>query len=564
MFVIAFLNLRTTKKGNPMGYYKILLADDEIEIRDGMIQKIDWNALGFEIVAAAENGIEALELLEQTAPDVIMTDIKMPFMDGLEFIEKAVEILPAVKIIVFSGFDDFEYAQKAIKLSVEEYMLKPISSQQLSETLRNLKEKMDAEFLNKQDMDSLKRSYEESFPILREQFLVGLIEGYIPKAQICAKAEQYQLNRRANCRTVVLVAVDHEPIVEEAQFQNTFKGREELILIALKQTADRVLSRFHTISSFQYAEHIVAIVELEWESQISMLINEVNEVCKEGRQIIGLDVAAGIGGLYRELGDIRYAYKEAENALEYSTLFCRDGEHTTYIKDVEPDDSIKIQFTEMDERLLTNAIKAGDQKRIEEQINLFFAELEKSRLPFHLYQIHILEIFTVVLKITNLYQLDTKEIFGEELNYISTVLGLHSLNQIHKWFTNNCIKISEQIQVGRMDSGKTLTNKAKQFVEENYSDSSLSVETLCAELHVSPAYFSTIFKKEAKTSFISYLTDIRLQEAVKLLDTTMDKTYIIASKVGYMEPNYFSYVFKKKYGISPSKYRNRQAEEVEI
>ena len=125
-----------------MGYYKILIADDEAEIRDGMIQKLDWNVLGFEVAASAENGVEALELLEQAKPDVIMTDIKMPFMDGLEFIEKAVEILPTVKIIVFSGFDDFEYAQKAIRLNVEEYLLKPISSAQMTESLINLKKKI--------------------------------------------------------------------------------------------------------------------------------------------------------------------------------------------------------------------------------------------------------------------------------------------------------------------------------------------------------------------------------------------------------------------------------------
>ena len=121
-----------------MEYYKILLVDDELEIRDGMIQKLDWHQLGYDVAAAAENGVEALEKADQVQPDVIMTDIRMPFMDGLEFIEKVIERLPAVKIIVFSGFDDFEYAQQAINLGVEEYILKPISARQLEESLIKL------------------------------------------------------------------------------------------------------------------------------------------------------------------------------------------------------------------------------------------------------------------------------------------------------------------------------------------------------------------------------------------------------------------------------------------
>ena len=177
-----------------MGIYKVLIADDEAEIRDGMIQRLDWGSLGFTVAASAENGVEALELLEQTKPDVIMTDIKMPFMDGLEFIEKAVEMLPTVKIIVFSGFDDFEYAQKAIRLNVEEYLLKPISSVQMSQSLIKLKKKMDKELEERRDIDLLRKNYTESYPIMREQFLSGILERVIPQPQIFQKAEQYQID----------------------------------------------------------------------------------------------------------------------------------------------------------------------------------------------------------------------------------------------------------------------------------------------------------------------------------------------------------------------------------
>ncbi|MDZ5034994.1 AraC family transcriptional regulator, partial [Clostridium perfringens] len=122
-------------------------------------------------------------------------------------------------------------------------------------------------------------------------------------------------------------------------------------------------------------------------------------------------------------------------------------------------------------------------------------------------------------------------------------------------FIEKAIKLNEFIKKERVNSSKLLVEKAKEYIKNNYSDYEISVEKLCSKLHVSPTYFSTIFKKETNMSFVNYLTDIRLEEAIKLLNTTDDKTYIIALKVGYQEANYFSYVFKKKFGISPSRYR---------
>ena len=153
--------------------YKIMIVDDEEEVRLGIIKKMDWKSFDFVVVGDAENGQEALEKAEKLEPDVIMTDIRMPFMDGLELGNKLVEILPSTKIIVFSGYDDFEYAKQAIKINVIEYLLKPINSAQLAEVLRNLKVRLDKEYDEKRNIDILKQYYLESLPMIREQFFIG-------------------------------------------------------------------------------------------------------------------------------------------------------------------------------------------------------------------------------------------------------------------------------------------------------------------------------------------------------------------------------------------------------
>ena len=171
------------------------------------------------------------------------------------------------------------------------------------------------------------------------------------------------------------------------------------------------------------------------------------------------------------------------------------------------------------------------------------------------YKIYFLEINIAMLKLIQSYNLDVSEIYGDNFNPYSSVEEFSSLEEVKKWFTDKAKKINLNIRKERMNSSKLLVEKAKEYINNNYTDYDLSVEKLCDYLHVSPTYFSTIFKRETEMNFVNYLTSVRLEEALKLLKTTDDKTYIIAGKVGYQEANYFSYVFKRKYGIAPSRYR---------
>ena len=171
-----------------MEEYRVLLADDEEEIRSGISRKIEWASLGFTLVGEAENGLEALELAEALEPDVVLTDIKMPFMDGLELCRRLRQSLPGARLVVFSGFDDFEYARQAVSMGVSEYILKPINAPELSQVLTRLREQLDRQRLERRDMETLRRRYEESLPVLRELFYTRLLGGQLPPKQIQDRA----------------------------------------------------------------------------------------------------------------------------------------------------------------------------------------------------------------------------------------------------------------------------------------------------------------------------------------------------------------------------------------
>lgn len=531
-----------------MGLYRVIVVDDEEEIREGIIRKIDWETLGFEVAGSAENGLDALEMAEHLHPDVVMTDIKMPFMDGLGLCKKISEQMPSVKLIIFSGFDDFEYAQKAIKLNVAEYMLKPVNAQELSETLKKLKRQLDQELIDRRDIETLRHHYEESLPVLREQFLVGLLEGRVPEQKLRAQAGMYRLNLRAKYWTVALI---HAGAGLPGTDARALHDAEELIPISIARTVEEILGRFCHFTSFLYSDNVAILADFPDEIGVTSLITGLNEVCKSASRVLEGDIAAGIGGLTADLNGIRRSYREAQSALDYSSIM---GEgRAVYIKDVEPDASVQVQFDEQDERAILNAIKLGGEEDITKIINELFSRIE-TILPFSQYQVYLVEMVTSLLKVIRTYELNTDEIFGKDFNYF-TAFATHSPSKIRQWMIESCCKISVQIKRERLDSTKLLARNAKLYIEEHYMDPEISVEMLCAHLHVSPAYFSTVFKRETEMSFVSYLTEVRLQQALNLLNTTDDKTYVIAGKVGYTEPNYFSYVFKKRFGVSPSKYR---------
>ena len=177
-----------------MNLYRMILVDDEEEVRKGIIRKIDWEALGFQVVGDAENGQDALEKIEQLEPDVVMTDIRMPYMDGLTLTSWIRQKYPSVKVLIFSGFDDFEYAQQAIKLNVTEYILKPVNVEELTRILNKVRENLDQEIEQRRDVDLLRESYLSSLPILRELFLNDMVRGNMPAENIRQKLEEYKID----------------------------------------------------------------------------------------------------------------------------------------------------------------------------------------------------------------------------------------------------------------------------------------------------------------------------------------------------------------------------------
>ncbi|MBZ9688595.1 response regulator [Clostridium estertheticum] len=537
--------------------YKLILVDDEEEVRKGIIQKIKWEQYGFELVGEAENGREALEMAEKFTPDVVITDIKMPFMDGLQLSEELRKRFPTIKIIILTGFDKFEYAQKAVNLNVVEYALKPVSSKEFIEVLLRVKAQIDEEMLRKKDMEAMKEYYVKSLPILKGKFLTYLITSKLNKEEIEEKCKNYNIDLKGNRFVVAAININRKVKYKDKKIDNS--NEVDLIKFGVINIIEEILCKRDGGIVFIHNDLIV-LISPYLEEDRGVIFNSVQSTLEEIRQNIEkylkLTITIGLGTIISDVSHISDSYQNAILALDYR--FIMGNNRIIWIEDIEPSSSEKIVFDEIMEHDLRSSIKVGTENEIIQTIDGLFYQLLDVKAPFKHFQIYLLEILTTIIKTAESLNVDLTYIFGENYNLFVELYEFNDLNQVKNWFEYISIKIMNYITKDRQDSCTLLVEKTKAYINKYYSDSSITINSLCNYLYISPTYFSFIFKKETKMTFINYLTQIRMDASKELIKATKLKSFEIAYKVGYAEPNYFSYCFKKHFGISPSEYRNNK------
>lgn len=529
-----------------MELYNVLLVDDEADVLQAMKKKIDWEALGFCLAGTAENGQEALEMAEQLHIDVVMTDIKMPYMDGLTLCKNLKQSYRNMKVIIYSGFDDFEFAREAVHLEAEEYLLKPISAGDMEAAFSKVRKKLDQEYDEYRNLNRLSEYYRKSLPAMREQLVMGILEGRIAGERARAMMETYEICLDSPFYVVAALYMDVNPREEQPQ-------PAQLFTLSLKDMVQDYLKNRTRFFSTAFLDQVIVIFMLDEREEIDQVLYHLDQICKMGFRVLKSSVTAAVGQICANTEALHTSYEEAVNAMEYRSIL--GSGQVLYINDIEPCSEENILVTEHEFQNLVHAVKLGNRDETNAAIAQIMDSIRKEPISPGQYQLLFMELLSELMKIGRAYKLHPNQIFGEHAGSWQELYRMVTVDELEGWLQEVCTNLRHVLRHERRDSAARLTEQAKAYIEEHYKESDLSADSLCRCLNVSAAYFSTIFKREVGMSFVAYLTKIRLEHALELLRTTEDKTYIIASRVGYMEPNYFSYVFKKQYGISPSKYR---------
>lgn len=538
---------------------KVMIVDDEKTIREGVGKAIDWESHGMELCAAAASGAEALEIIEQNLPDIVLLDIVLNDIDGLEVLDLVGRKYPGIYVILISGYDDFEYAQRAIELNAYSYLLKPIDVAQLLEKLLQIREAI------ARRMDKLKKDRElndrlrESIPIIRDSFFLELVGGKIASAEsIAAKAEFLGVELMARQYAVA--------ILEFHSLGNGCEYDRNLIKYAAMDICREAFSGAYRCHPFNLEEKIGLLIcadEMEQEA--------IRAVCCTIRDDVnvklGVPLTVGLGKPQGDLLSIRHSYDEAMESLGYKLIMGLN-------RVIDPEIIYKSSNNKLERNLIKEvfhrrgeelkvALKTMNRQAVESMASGIAAALRESidgNIRNHAKD--LLQLSAYLSGIAVDLDVDIENILDEGKELYGVFKSQETMEKIHACILAFFYRIMDELAGKQKNNNSLYVGKALQYIRENlYGEISLSA--IADALYLSPNYLSRIFRQEVGEPFIEYTIRVKMNEVKRLLEQSPQKVYEIANKLNYRDVNYFSRTFKKIFGVSPSEYRELQKQAVE-
>lgn len=539
--------------------YKLVLADDEPDVREGLLHQINWQDLGFQVIETAENGREAMELIDRIVPDIVVTDIQMPFMNGLELSEWIKIHYPSTRIIILTGYEEFQYAQQAIKLQIDEYVLKPFSAQELVDIVLKVKQQIDEEIAERENVQQLTDHYRLNLPLLQNMFLSSLVTRRLSMADISEKSVLYELDLTGSGYIISMISVDkviHSHMSNHVEAVPRNNSDQQLQLYAVLNIVQELVEKHELGMAFLHHDEIVILMiqpRLQTEPIIHQVFTMLEEISKSIFRFLKITITIGIGSMKKDLTGVAQSFREAQQALDYRPIL--GNNQLIWIEDVESSKFKTISFDDYKQKELIRCLKVGTELELHHLMQELFLELTDTKVSYQDYQIYLLEIWTVIVKVAKEMQIDLEKLFGKGWTGVDQIYKFTHVVEANTWFSDISSRLRQGVASKRQSSYTLLIKQAIEYIGENYSHTDLSINKVCDHLHISTGYFSQIIKKELNVTFVNYLMNVRMEVALEQLRSTDWKTFEIAEKVGFADANYFSFCFRKKFGISPKEYR---------
>jgi two-component system response regulator YesN len=521
--------------------YKVFIAEDEIVVREGLRNSIQSGPGPFVLVGEASDGEMALSIMKDVKPDILITDIRMPFVDGLSLSRIIKKILPWIKIIIISGHDEFQYAQEAISIGVDEFILKPISASDMLAALNKLVATIEQDKIHLSSIENLKLQAQSNSSLIRERWLCDLVTGIVKTEDALEKGGDMGID---------LIAHGYlEAIIKLSTSSENY--------------ADFITAKIHINSLIDNQEEVLCFSQSR-DSIILLLMHLVSESLEETAytlaQAIKYEVerntdcmvTIGIGSLVERIGNLSQSYADAEKATKFSV---KTGQNLI-IGTHDLNSVSKIDFLKLDGSPISERLKYVKKSGINEIIAQYITMIGDDPLQTTLISYYLLyDLMVAISKIINELGGDAQEV----IPWLSNKSQLTEIASSKETFCEGVKSILDTFIDFRelKSAGKyyEMIQKAKQHINLHFADQDISLHSVASIVHVSPNHFSTVFSQETGETFIEYLTRVRINKSKDLLLTTALRSADIAYEVGFGDPHYFSYIFKKHTGISPREFR---------
>ena len=534
---------------------KVFLVEDESVVREGLRDNIPWQQYGYKFVGEASDGEMALPMIQKTQPDVLLTDIKMPFMDGLSLSRIVHQEFPDMKIIIISGYDDFEYARQAISVGVEQYLLKPITRANLQKVLTELKAKIESEQEQKNYQEKFQNETREYEQFSRTNFFMKVFEGRMPVQEIYEEAAKLSLRLNAPCYNLMMFSLLEKREGANAGFESEeFARKREELLHYFVRYPEYIVFRWN-INTYGVLMQGSAV---QMPDMADRCLENVERICQPVEDIF--DWYAAVGEPVERLSMLAECYSNVNHYFAYRFLVPNEHIFTkevtdSYMPREEGGKIGDIDCSKVDQELIKDFLLKGSRDEIADFVDSYLHSIQealKSRLFQNYLVFHIHFVTMSYVEEIGCDKKELLELLGEE--QIQEVnLTLEELSP----YIQNILEKAMELRDRESDTqSKKVLKKAIEYIEENYAQESLSLNTVSGVVNVSPGYFSAIFSQAMETTFIEYVTQKRMEKAKKLLRQTEKHSGEIALEVGYKDPHYFSFVFKKTQGCTPREYRS--------
>ncbi|CAI6079673.1 response regulator [Cohnella sp. JJ-181] len=530
--------------------YKVLIVDDEYYFRQALKISLPWTELGFQIAGEAKNGAEALELMPELKPDVVLVDMNMPIMNGIEFIQKAKQCDQRTKFMVLSGHSEFVYARQAVHLGVFDYVLKPIDEGELRSSLMDMKEQISTERLARMELEDLRKQARESLPVLKEQALNGLLQGNGHAVSAPGQDRLAYLGIQVEGPYYLAVVVDLDPCDDWNREEELLRRKAVVQEIAVREME----SVYQCAVCRDYEDRLVIVVGSPDDS-----CNGVESLCREIRnkvQDLPFSATIGIGSGCRSWASISVSYKEALLALK--RRFVMGGNEVfTYAKAAEAGMNVSLFPVEKRSGLLM-CMRIGNLSVTEEWLAAFFEHVRAKQASIEMLLLAGMEIVSTCVEFLAESSQGLEDVFRHttQPDMLQHVQQMKTLGELESWIRALILKVMDHAHRRKPNRSAKVIEEVKAYIASHYGNEELRIEDIAKSVHMNYNHLCFVFKKETTVTINDYLTETRIMKAKELFDRGEQVIQAVAARVGYADANYFGKCFKKYMGIPPSKYVN--------
>ncbi|WMC94147.1 response regulator transcription factor [Kineothrix sp. MB12-C1] len=531
--------------------YKLLLVDDEPDILNGMARSIPWERWGFSVTGQASDGLEALALIKKDPPNVVLSDIRMPHMDGIGLMEELNRNYPDIKVIILSGYNDFEYLKVAIKNQVVEYLLKPTDLDEFEATFLKIKEQLDKEKEQEKEVEDLKKEAREAKDLQYGRILNELLHGV-------AFDDRYKILKDGlglSFHNFVIAVLD---IHKEKQ--GKISGTEELSrqrnmlgYCNIRETGYKAY--FFEDFSGQVTSVIEVSKDIEWKDA---MLKYFQELQSEIFDLYGVELSVGISDVCRQVSSISRGYDQAKRCVRQK-IFLGNLSIVLY-PDLEyyGKDLYDISFFELEKIMCY--LTRQDMDGVREEIHRVLSQFKDKMVRDYSYidRIALEALYQISRWSLQNYQIRLEELMEKSDYHYKDIDYIISLKDKEEFLIIVLKFLAEEI-AGYQESGKITNNlvqTVKDYVDKEYCSNGISLDSVAEHVKKNSAYLSKRFKRETGYNFSDYITQKRMEKSKELLMDPALKIYHIAELTGYADVSNFIKVFRKYYGVSPNEYRN--------